>query len=42
MKLNFYELFEQYREEGYDSEDAENMAWKMIQGNPDNWESEAD
>lgn len=39
-KLYFYQLFEQYRDEGYSPDDAENLAWKMIQGNPDNWREE--
>lgn len=30
--MNFYELFEMYRDEGYDAEQAEDMAWKDIQG----------
>ncbi len=37
-KLNLYELVEQYTSEGYSAEEAENMAWRMIQGNPDNWQ----
>jgi hypothetical protein len=32
IQPDFYELFEQYRGEGYSAEEAENLAWKVIQG----------
>lgn len=33
---DFYKLFERYREEGYSAEQAEELAWKVIQGSTTN------
>jgi hypothetical protein len=32
MEPDFYQLFDEYRDEGYDAEQAEELAWKVIQG----------
>ncbi|RCJ20205.1 hypothetical protein A6S26_05640 [Nostoc sp. ATCC 43529] len=35
---DFYKLFERYLEEGYSAEQAEELAWKVIQGSTTNVE----